>query len=334
MEPKLSTNDQFKRLFAAILRIFAILALAAVNAGFVGDAARSASTDDWDEFAVQKPSVLQEASGYKLWYDGLDPDGNTQVGLARSADGVRWKKFSQNPVLDGEPDAWDGTGEHAPFVMKAGNLYKMWYEGSDGSVRQLGYATSRDGITWRKYPGNPVLHAGPEAYDQLVAGHGSVLYEDGLYKLWYHAIGDLDGMGDLDASIAYATSPDGVHWTKHGPVLVGAPDSWDTGLWGPSVLNVFGAYWMWYSASGPGTPISIGAATSRDGVKWRRVGAEPVITDPESVHLFGDPHVILDGGLFKLWTGDFGDGAIYYAESENGIDWSEPVPSLLPGSLE
>jgi predicted GH43/DUF377 family glycosyl hydrolase len=287
---------------------------------------------EWDGLHVQKPSVLHDTSDYKIWYDGAIIDGNAQVGLARSKDGVSWKKFPRNPVLIGSPDTWDASGEHAPFVMKDGDLYKMWYEGSDGNVRQLGYATSRNGITWRKYPGNPVLQAGPEHYDQFVAGHGTVLYEDGLYKLWYHAIGDLDGIGDLDATIAYATSQDGIHWNKQGPVLIGAPDSWDTGLWGPSVLKVNGVYWMWYSAGGPVYPISIGAATSPDGIEWTRVGDAPVITDSEFVNNFSDPHVIFEGGLFKMWIGNFSDDAIYYAESENGIDWSEPVPSLLPGA--
>jgi predicted GH43/DUF377 family glycosyl hydrolase len=333
MDPKLSTIDKFKSLFADLLKIAVILVLASMNAGFVVDSARSNRAEGWDGSYLQKPSVLHEESGYKMWYDGADFDDNIQVGLALSKDGKSWRKAAQNPVLDGEPSGWDAFGEHAPFVLKDGNLYKMWYEGSDGNVRQLGYATSRDGINWRKNPGNPVLQAGPDAYDQFVAGHGTVLYEDGLYKLWYHAIGDLDGIGDLDASIAYATSPDGIHWTKHGPVLVGAPESWDTGLWGPSVLKVNGRYWMWYSAGGPIYPISIGVATSRDGLAWKRVGNRPVITDPEFIHNFGDPHVIYDRGLFKMWFGDFSsDRAIYYAESENGLDWSEPVPSLFPGT--
>ena len=330
MGTKLSSkNDKFKKMFTNILRNFAILAIALMNTGFSVDTARSEKAANWDGFYLMKPSVLHETSGYKIWYDGADFDENIQIGLAKSTDGISWKKAPQNPVLDGEPGAWDASGEHAPFVMKDGNLYKMWYEGSDGNVRQLGYATSHNGITWKKYPGNPVLQAGPEAYDQFVAGHGSVLHEDGLYKLWYHAI------GDQGAIIAYATSPDGIHWTKHGPVLVGASDSWDTGLWGPSVLNVNSTYWMWYSAGGPIYPISIGLATSPDGMQWTRVGNSPVLTDPQFINNFGDPHVILDEGLFKMWMGNFSSNrAIYYAESENGIDWSEPVPTLFPGDTK
>ncbi|HSF81918.1 MAG TPA: hypothetical protein VLA49_11830 [Anaerolineales bacterium] len=327
MDTKPSTNDRFKRVLSSILRISTIMMFALVNTGFSANVIKRPKADNWDGLFVHKPSVLRDKSGYKIWYDGADFAGDIQTGLANSKDGVNWKKAPQNPVLDGEPGAWDASSEHAPFVMKDGNLYKMWYEGSDGNVRQLGYATSHNGITWRKYPGNPVLKAGPESYDLYVAGHGTLLYEEGLYKLWYHAI------GDQGAIIAYATSPDGIHWSKHGPVLVGAPESWDTALWGPSVLNINGTYWMWYSAAGPIYPISIGAATSSNGMEWTRIGDNPVITDPEYINNYGDPHVIFDEGLFKVWAGNFfSDSAIYYAESENGIDWSEPVPTLFPGT--
>lgn len=329
-----SKDFQFRNIFANVLKIFAFLALALGLTGFSVETGWNSKVENWDGSYLMKPSVLHDTNGYRIWYDGADLNENVQIGLAKSKDGLNWKKAPQNPVLRGDPGTWDAaSAEHAPFVMKEGNLYKMWYEGSDGNVRQLGYATSHNGINWTKYPGNPVLQAGPEAYDQFVAGHGTLLHEDGLYKLWYHAIGDLDGIGDVDAIIAYATSPDGIHWTKHGPVLVGRPEGWDTGLWGPSVLKVNGTYWMWYSAGGPVYSISIGAATSPDGVEWTRVGDSPVITDPEFVNDFGDPHVIFDADMFKMWMGNFSsERAIYYAESENGVDWTEPVPTLFPGT--
>ncbi|MCL4560117.1 MAG: hypothetical protein M1281_05840 [Chloroflexi bacterium] len=280
---------------------------------------------NWDEVAVLKPSVIKDASGYKMWFDGMDLDGNSQVGLAQSKDGKTWMKYPGNPILDGEPGQWDAYGEHAPFVMKEGNQYKMWYEGSDGSVRQLGYATSPDGIHWTKYAGNPVLRAGPEGFDQEVAGHGTVLYEDGLYKLWYHAI------GDQGIIIAYATSPDGITWTKEGSVLLGRPGEWDEMLWGPSVLNVGGTYLMWYTAAGPVYPPSIGLAESTDGANWTRVSEEPVLMAPNGSDSIGDPTVIFDGGLFKMWYGNFSDRRIYYTESADGSNWTTPVAALFPG---
>ena len=81
---------------------------------------------------------------------------------------------------------------------------------------------------------------------------------------------------------------------------------------------------MWYSAGGLVYPISIGAAISPDGVVWTRVGNKPVVTDPEFINNYGDPHVILDGGLFKMWIGIlFGEGAIYYTDSLPST-WSAP----------
>jgi uncharacterized delta-60 repeat protein len=312
------------------LIVLAILAIALAGAGYPVQAAGRASTGNWDGARVAKPSVLHDASGYKMWYDGADFFEKTRIGLATSSNGMTWTESPANPVLQGEPGEWDGTsGEHSPFVMKDGNLYKMWYEGSDGSVRQLGLATSSDGVTWTKYAGNPVLHAGPDGYDQVAAAHGSVLYDGGMYKLWYHAV------GDQGAIIAYATSPDGINWTKAGPVLVPEEGSWDDGaLWGPGVLKVGSVYWMWYSAGGGMYPPSIGAATSTNGVDWTRAADWPVVTGPGS-DAIGDPHVISDGGIFKMWYVNFISGSIYYVHSADGINWSDPVLALAPpGDLD
>jgi predicted GH43/DUF377 family glycosyl hydrolase len=262
-----------------------------------------------------------------MWFDGIDSQDILQIGLATSGDGISWTKYLNNPVLSGYTGAWDeSSDEHAPFVLKENGTYKMWYEGSrEGAPRHLGYAISTNGLDWFKYAGNPVLPAGPETYDQDVAGHGSVLKEGSTYKLWYHA------GGDMGAIIAYATSPDGINWTKQGPVLLPDPDSWDKGLWGPSVLKLEGVYWMWYSAGyWQGSP-AIGAATSTNGMDWNRVGTAPVITEEGAI---GDPHVLFENGTFKMWYTNFTDEVIHYAESDDGVTWSKSPsnPVLRPGS--
>lgn len=285
--------------------------------------------ENWDSSAVQKPGVLwdQDDFVYKMWFDGRNLQDITQIGLAISDDGITWTKFDNNPVLSGSPGAWDEfSEEHAPFVLKEDGTYKMWYEGGrEGFPRQLGYAISTNGIDWFKYSSNPVVKAGPEAYDQNGAGHGSVLNDGGTYKLWYHA------GGDKGAIIAFATSPDGYNWTKQGPVFTPDPDSWDKGLWGPSVLKLEGVYWMWYSAGWwQGSP-AIGVATSTNGMDWNRVGLTPVITEEGAI---GDPHVLFENGTFKMWYTNFDDGVINYAESDDGVTWSKSPsnPVLTPGN--
>jgi predicted GH43/DUF377 family glycosyl hydrolase len=281
---------------------------------------------DWDGRGVRKPVIIKESSNYLMWYEGLDYWEVSRVGLATSSDGIYWTKYLGNPVLDRGPAEWETTDEIAPFVMFHEGQYKMWYEGSDGTIRQLGYATSPDGIIWTKYDSNPVLAAGPETYDELGAAHGAVLYEDSTYKLWYHAI------ADSNITIAYATSLDGINWTKEGPVLWIDSGSWeDWGIWGPSVLKVEDEYWMWY-AGGALIHPSIGFATSDDGVTWTKHEGNPVIRIADNE--IGDPTVILDGETFKMWFNNFTDGQIYYTESENGVNWDTPTAVLFPGLMD
>jgi basic membrane protein A len=293
---------------------------------------------DWDGRAVRKASVLRDGTELKMWYDGQGLFYTPQVGLATSSDGLSWTKDGANPLLGPTPGGWDEyAAELAPFVLKEDTTYKMWYEGQgEDGRRNLGYATSSDGIVWTKYGTDPVLQAGPESYDQGAAAHGTVLHEESTYRLWYHAI------GDQGAIIAYATSPDGLTWTKQGPALVPEPGGWDqAALWGPSVLELDDTYWMWYGGGGPMGP-AIGVVTSTDGITWDRFLSTPVVTD---VNPIGDPHVITDSGKLKMWYTDYAEGVVKYAESLDGVSWTKweaPAsaaaavmadPVLTPGDL-
>lgn len=277
----------------------------------------------WDGRAVAKAAVVRDDNIFRMWYDGTNLLGEVQVGLASSANGTTWNKSAANPVLTGTPGAWDElAAERAPWIIKEGSIFKMWYE--SGEPRQLGYATSPNGVTWAKHPANPVLQPGPDGFDSIFVGHGAVLHE-GIYKLWYHA------QGNEGAIIAYATSPDGINWTKQGPVLYPEGGNWDEGaVWGPSVLRYNGLYWMWYAGAGPQTSPAVGLATSFDGVTWTRVGTAPVISEATAI---GDPHVLLHGSILKMWYQDFEAGVIKYAESTDGVNWTVSAgnPVLTPG---
>jgi predicted GH43/DUF377 family glycosyl hydrolase/tetratricopeptide (TPR) repeat protein len=285
----------------------------------------------WDKNEVLKPAVISVGARYWMWYDGTDPSGIIRIGLAYSYDGISWEKYTGNPLLSGTQAAWDQSGEHAPFVLHEDGMFKMWYEGSDGRVRQLGYATSPDGIVWTKYADNPVLRtgAGGTLYDLKIAGHGTILHEADVYKLWYHAQGD-----DGPPLIAYASSADGIHWTKHGPVLQPEPGQWDdSGLWGPCVLRIGSTYWMWYAGYSSEDYAAIGVATSENGINWRRITDHPVIREDQYKNI-GDPQVLYEGNSYKMWYNTFDPGVILYAKSGNGIDWikSGVNPVLLPST--
>lgn len=74
----------------------------------------------------------------------------------------------------------------------------------------MGLATSRDGMTWTKFSGNPILDVGRVgAWDSVVAKLPVVRKSGERYFLFY------SGRDGQTKQIAVATSKDLRHWTKH-----------------------------------------------------------------------------------------------------------------------
>lgn len=164
---------------------------------------------------------------------------------------IVWTKYEGNPVLTYGPAAWDAARSFYPAIIKEGGTYRMWYTGTylkNGviGIDNIGYATSSDGISWTKYEGNPILQE-DTAWESSYLRKINVIKDDSTYRMWYTA-GD-----DNQRRIGYATSSDGVRWTKYenNPVLgLGAAGSWDAAMVeAPSVIKDDNLYRMWYSGS-------------------------------------------------------------------------------------
>jgi hypothetical protein len=178
-----------------------------------------------------------------------------------------WTKDTRNPIfLGGGAGSWD----HHVFMTNVlfnedSSRYEMWYAGSYGPPwrpYRIGFAWSRDGISWTKYAGNPVLTPDPGTWDEGSVEAGRVMRENGQYKMWYA------GVQNSNSQIGYATSPDGMHWTKYAgnPVIKPAAIGWEAGsvytgavMWSPS------GYTMFYEGA-----FKVGRATSVDGVNWQK----------------------------------------------------------------
>ncbi len=181
------------------------------------------------------------------------------------------------------------TASAYPTVIKDGTTYKMWYTGLDASnVGRVGYASSPDGITWTKSASNPVLTVGTAGtWDSIYAGMTSVIKVDSTYRLWYRG-GSADSGG-----IGYASSPDGMAWTKYGTVAV-LPNlgyDWDSTPYHPSVIYDGKGFHMWYSGCAySGSPCQEGYASSPDGAVWTRrqavlpMGASGAFDDESADH--------------------------------------------------
>ncbi len=146
----------------------------------------------------------------------------------------------------------------------------MWYTGysSTDTVFQIGYATSPDGITWTKHSSNPVLNAGASGtWDDDGVGAATVIKDGTNYKMWYEG-------SDVGRwlRIGYATSPDGINWTRDTNNPVMSEGDWESynewGVAAPSVVKDGATYHMLFIGIDGNNLYNIGHAYSPDGSNW------------------------------------------------------------------
>lgn len=250
--------------------------------------------EEWDGARLEAPRVLREGpTSYKMWYSGFD---SCAIGLATSADGIAWSKHPANPVLTPGGDSWNNVCAVHPHVIYEDGLYKMWLvtvgDDGEGPRPHFAYATSADGVVWSWHPANPILDVDPTHTWEAgwIWGLDVLHLPDAPYQMWY------TGSDGSQATIGYATSPDGVSWTRYNggvaPVMTGDVGGWDEGFVAdPGVGFVTGnVYAMYYDNN-----HSMGLAHSADGVNWVKSPANPVLTPGVSPQ-WGDSVVYFDHG--------------------------------------
>ena len=92
----------------------------------------------YDTTRSANPTVKKEGSVYHMWYTGRDAS-NDRIIYCNSTDGKNWN--NHQVVVDiGEEGTYDTTGSIAPETLLDNNIYKMWYQGYDGSNYHILYA--------------------------------------------------------------------------------------------------------------------------------------------------------------------------------------------------
>ncbi|XP_040383100.1 uncharacterized protein LOC102714393 [Oryza brachyantha] len=164
----------------------------------------------WEARCVAAPKVVLHAEGdLRMYYHSFDEMSQRHaIGLARSRDGVRWRK--EGKVLEGgKAGSFDERGVRQGHVIRdrAARRYVMVYEGVDADGRvSIGMAVSEDGLKgWRRSSELPVLRSSDEdeGWDGTGVGSPCLVQMDGAYewRLYYMGVGR-----DGEAAIGMAYS--------------------------------------------------------------------------------------------------------------------------------
>lgn len=98
-------------------------------------------TQYWEMTKTEACYVMKEKDWYYMFYLGINGDGNSSIGLARSKNGITdWERHPDNPILAGTDGLWDHRGTCKASVLRGTNGYEMWYNGANDYGEQVGYA--------------------------------------------------------------------------------------------------------------------------------------------------------------------------------------------------
>ncbi|MDX2268375.1 MAG: hypothetical protein NW208_09725 [Bryobacter sp.] len=178
----------------------------------------------WEGKYIAANGSLIVDGGRLLYFYQAGPKGQTTIGLATSSDGQNWTKRSQPIFRKGPRLAWDEISMGDPYAWRAGEYLFLCYLGEDRAGRQrLGLARSRDAESWEKLQSNPVMELGGSGeFDENGLGEPAIFSAGGKWVMLYTGRDrkEIRRMG-------YATSTNGVKWTKvKSPVLAGE-QSWN-----------------------------------------------------------------------------------------------------------
>ncbi len=226
------------------------------------------SGSGFDAAQVTAGTPLLLGDTWVLYYNARSAPGpgpGPAIGRATAATPTGpWTRDTAPVLVVGSPGEWDSGFITPNSIIATEEGYVMYYTAGVqfGVPPQLiGMATSPDGITWTKYhnqrftqhpyaESTPVLMPGPSGtWDSRSVSFNTVLKSAKGWEMFYTGITDIPVC--CSHQIGYATSHDGIHWTKYQqkPILTLSMDplGQSTGYMEVPSLVVNGTvYYMYY----------------------------------------------------------------------------------------
>lgn len=210
----------------------------------------------FDDCGVVPSCVINYNNATYLYYIGFQRAERVPYmlfsGLAIADNGTtNFKKYSHAPILD-RTNA-DPFSRSAPFILVEGSTLKMWYwscvrwTNDNNTINYnnvIKYTSSEDGINWKSTNFNCIE---PDFKEEFSVGRPWVIYENGLYKMWYSIRGF-----SVPYSLGYAESADGLHWIRKDSEvgLEKSQSGWDSEMvCYPCIIDAQGHRYMFYNGN-------------------------------------------------------------------------------------
>ena len=206
--------------------------------------------DSWESI-VNRGCLIKLFNKYYLWYTGQNK-GKSNIGFAISNDGINFIKNKNNPILKPE-FIYEKESVMIPNVIydKDENIFKMWYSaGETYEPDVICYATSKDGINWKKYKNNPIFIANKNklSLDSFKVGGSDVhKISKRKYIMFYIGYSDIN-----TARIFVAKSKNGINnWKRSdSPIISPTKNQFDNdACYKPSsIYDMKNRQWLiWYN---------------------------------------------------------------------------------------
>lgn len=216
----------------------------------------------FDEHAVYPTSVVSYNDEillyYAGWYRCKSVPFNTSIGLAKSKDGISFKRLGDGPIL--APSLNEPFVISGPKVRIFNNKWYMHYiagiewiddDGNPEVVYKIRMATSNDGLVWNRFNKNIIndilelteCQAGPDIFFYKGKYH--------MYFVYRYAL-NFRNNRERGYRIGYAYSDDLMHWIRDDK-NVGISYSetgWDSEMHHyPHIFELDGNHYMLYNGN-------------------------------------------------------------------------------------
>lgn len=145
----------------------------------------------FDPFCLSYPWVLVDGGRWRMWY-GSNLNWGTRhsdmahvLKYAESDDGIHWRRDGRIVVNFQSPDEYAVA---KPCVLANKSGYQMWYS-YRGAAYRIGYATSNDGLEWRREDEQYGISPSSTGWDSETVCYPCVFEQRGTRYMVYNGNG-------------------------------------------------------------------------------------------------------------------------------------------------